>query len=352
MQTDTLDSLSADTPAATLQVPPHVKVIQMATAYWVSRAIYVAAQLGIADLLQDGPQDAEALAVATGTYAPALGRVLRSLASVGLFRTNAQGRFSLTPLGAVLQSDAPGAARSTVIALSGQWFWAAWGEVLHSVQTGETGLQKALGVSEYEYLAQNSEEASHFNAAMIGFHGDEPAAIIEAYNFSGSGTVVDVGGGSGNLLGTILTANPSLRGVLFERPQVVRDAKRNLEATGVANRCEFVGGDFLDAVTEGGDVYIVSHCIHNWDEANCMRILANCRRAMSPRGRLLIVEAVVSAGDDPDPAKILDLAMLLVPGGQERTENEYRMLLEKSGFRLTRVVPTRTSASVIEAIPV
>lgn len=352
MKTDTLDSLSADTPAATPQVPPHVQVIQMATAYWVSRAIYVAAQLGIADLLKDGPQDAEALAVATGTYAPALGRVLRSLAGVGLFRTDAQGRFCLTPLGAVLQSDAPGAARSTVIALSGTWFWAAWGEALHSVQTGGTGLQKALGVSEYEYLAQHPEEASHFNAAMIGFHGDEPAAIVEAYSFSGSGTVVDVGGGSGNLLGTILPANPSLRGVLFERLQVLPDAKRNLEATGVANRCEFVGGDFLDAVTEGGDVYIVSHYIHNWDEANCMRILANCRRAMSPRGRLLIVEAVVSAGDDPDPAKILDLAMLLVPGGQERTENEYRMLLEKTGFRLTRVVPTRTSASVIEAIPV
>jgi len=353
MQTRVVDGVSAETSLNTPHVPPHAQVIQMATAYWVSRAVYVAAQLGIADLLKDEPQDAEALAAATGTYAPALRRVLRSLASVGLFATDGQGRFSLTPLGATLQSDAPGAARSTVLALSGAFFWAAWGEVLHSVRTGETGMQKALGVSEYEYLDNHPEDASHFNAAMIGYHGEEPSAIVEAYNFSGSETVVDVGGGSGTLLGTILAANPGVRGVLFERPQVVPDAERNVKAAGVADRCEVVGGDFLQAVPDGGDVYIVSHCIHNWDEDDCVRILANCRRAMLPHGRLLLVEAVVGASDEPDPAKILDLAMLVVPGGQERTEDEYRILLEKAAFRLTRVIPTRTpSGSIIEAIPV
>jgi len=351
MQTDTVNRLPADTPPATDQAPPHAQIIRMATAYWVSRAIYVVAQLGIADLLKDGARDAEDLAAATSTYAPALRRVLRSLASVGLFRNDEQGRFSVTPLGAALQSDAPGAARSTVIALAGAWFWASWGEVLHAVRTGETGVQKALGVSEYEYLEQHPEEASHFNAAMIGFHGDEPSAIVEAYDFSKNGRVVDVGGGSGNLLGTILAANPSLGGVLFERPQVVPDAERYLKAAGVADRCEVVGGDFLEAVPDGGDIYIVSHCIHNWDEPSCVRILANCRRAMPSDGRLLIVEAVVSTGDEPDPAKILDLAMLVVPGGVERSEDEYRALLEKAGLRLTRVVPTRTSASIIEAIP-
>ena len=171
-----------------------------------------------------------------------------------------------------------------------------WGEVLHAVRTGETGLQKALGVSEYEYLAHNPEEASHFNAAMIGFHGDEPAAIVEAYDFSGIRRLVDVGGGSGNLLGTILTANPNLRGVLLDRPQVVPDAERNLSAAGVADRCQVVGGDFLEAVPDGGDAYIVSHCIHNWDEPSCVRILTNCRRAMEQAGRLLIIEAVVRPG--------------------------------------------------------
>jgi O-methyltransferase/methyltransferase family protein len=353
VQTQTLEKTAADETSATPQIPGHAQVIQMATAYWVSRAVYVAAQLGIADLLKDEPQDAEALAAATGTYAPALRRVLRSLASVGLFRTDAQGRFSLTPLGATLQSDAPGAARSTVLALAGEFFWASWGEVLHSVRTGETGIEKALGVSEYEYLDSHPEDAWHFNAAMIGYHGEEASAIVDAYDCSGTGTVIDVGGGSGNLLATLLAANPSLRGVLFERPQVLPDAERNLKAAGVAERCEFVGGDFLEAVPNGGDVYIVSHCIHNWDEENCLRILHNCRRAMPPHGRLLIVEAVVRAGDAPDPAKLLDVAMLVVPGGEERSEDEYRALLDKAGFRLTRVIPTRTpSGSIIEAVPV
>ena len=352
MPADTVVHADAvDTPPVPPQLPPHVQIIQLATAYWISRAVYVVARLGIADLLRDGPRDAADLAATTGTYAPALRRVLRTLASVGLFSTDSQGRFSLTPLGASLQSDAPGAARSTVLFVAGGWWWSAWGEVLHSVRTGETGLEKGLGVSEYEFLEQHPDEASHFNAAMIGFHGDEPAAIVDAYDFSEFQRVVDVGGGSGNLLGTILLANPGLRGVLFERPQVIPDAEQNLSMAGVADRCEIVGGDFLESVPEGGDIYIVSHCIHNWDEQSCVRILENCRRAMQPGGRLLIVEAVVSPGDEPDPAKFLDLAMLVVPGGQERSEEEYRVLLEKAGLRLTRVGPTRTSASLIEAVP-
>jgi hypothetical protein len=345
MQTTTVDA----TPAAP-QLPPHVQVIRMATGYWISRAVYAVAALGIADVLKDGAKPAEEIAAATGTHPSALRRALRTLASVGLFSTDSQGRFSLTPLGASLQSDAPGAARSTVLFAAGGWWWSAWGEVLHSVRTGQTGLEKALGVSEYEFLEQYPEEATHFNAAMIGFHGDEPAAIVDAYDFSGAQRVVDVGGGSGNLLGTILAANPTVQGTLFERPQVVPDAESNLAAAGVADRCEVVGGDFLESVPEGGDLYIVSHCIHNWDEESCIRILANCRRVMGQDARLLIVEAVVSPGDEPDPAKILDLAMLVVPGGQERSEAEYRVLLESAGLRLTRVVPTRTSASIIEAV--
>jgi SAM-dependent methyltransferase len=350
MQTDTTRQ-AIDTAPATPDLPPHAQVIRMATGYWISRAVYVVAELGIADMLKEGAKPVDEIAAATGTHAPALRRVLRTLASVGLFSTDSQGRFSLMPLGASLQSDAPGAARSTVLFAAGGWWWSAWGEVLHSVRTGETGLEKALGLSEYEFLDQHPEEASHFNAAMLGFHGAEPAAIVDAFDFSGARRVVDVGGGSGTLLGTILAANPSVKGTLFERPQVLPDAKSNLAAAGVADRCEIVGGDFLESVPEGGDLYIVSHCIHNWDEENCVRILANCRRAMAPGGRLLIVEAVVSPGDAPDPAKVLDLAMLLVPGGEERSEVEYRTLLAKAGFRLTRVVPTRTSASLIEAVP-
>lgn len=353
MQTDAVTLQAADTAPAPAApgLPPHVQVIQMATAYWISRAIYVVAELGIADVLKDGAKPVDEIAAATGAHASALRRVLRTLASVGLFSTDSQGRVSLTTLGASLQSDAPGAARSTVLFAAGDWWWSAWGEVLHSVRTGETGLEKVFGVDEYEFLEQHPEEATHFNVAMTGFHGEEPAAIVDAYDFSGTQRIVDVGGGAGNLLGTILAANPTVRGTLFERPQVVPDAERNLAAAGVGDRCEIVGGDFLESVPAGGDLYIVSHCIHNWDEGNCIRILENCRRAMAPGGRLLIVEAVVSAGDVPDGAKMLDLAMLLVPGGEERSEDEYRALLTKAGFRLTRVVPTRTSASLIEAVP-
>ena len=355
MQTDTATRQPTDhgpaPAAATPDLPPHAQVIQMATAYWLSRAVYVVAELGIADVLKGGAKPVDQIAAETGTHAPALRRVLRTLASVGLFSTDGQGRFSLTPLGATLQSDAPGAARSTVLYLAGEAWWAAWGETLHAIRTGGTGFEKALGQSAYEYLDQNPELGTHFNAAMIGFHGDEPAAIVDAYDFSDVQRVVDVGGGSGNLLGTILTANPTVRGTLFERPQVVPDAERNLGAAGVADRCELVGGDFLESVPSGGDLYIVSHCIHNWDEDNCVRILENCRRAMGSAGCLLIIEAVVGPSDEPDPAKMLDLAMLVVPGGEERSEDEYRSLLEKAGFRLTRVVPTRTSASIIEAVP-
>ena len=234
---------------------------------------------------------------------------------------------------------------------AGGWWWSAWGEVLHSVRTGETGLEKALGVSEYEFLEQHPEEASHFNAAMLGFHGAEPAAIVDAFDFSGAQRVVDVGGGSGNLITTILRDNPGLRGVLFDLPQATIDGEKTIAATGLADRCRVVAGDFFEAVPDGGDAYLLSHILHDWGEEECLRILSNCRRAMSDQGRLLIVEWVLRPGDEPDPAKLLDLVMLVMPGGQERTEEEYRALLARAGFTLTRVVPTASPASVVEAVP-
>jgi SAM-dependent methyltransferase len=333
-------------------LPPHAQLIQIGLSNWTSRAIYAAAALNIADRLADGPCDVDALAQITGTYAPALRRLLRALASMGVLQSDAEGRYALTPLGEALQSDAPGAARSTVLALSGDWWWKAWGEILHSLRTGGTGMVHAHGMSLYTYLVQNAEDASHFNTAMIGFHVDEPAAVAEAYDFSGIRTLVDVGGGSGNLLLTLLRANPHLNGVLFDRPHVAREAQQNAVAAALSDRCVVVGGDFFESVPAGGDAYVISHCIHNWSEDGCVKLLENCRRAMGPAGRLLIVEAVLRLGDEPDPAKILDLAMLVIPGGEERTEEEYRALLARAGFRLTRVVPTTTSASVIEAVPV
>src|SRR5262245_40095803 len=217
---------TVDTPPAAPEVPPHAQVIRLATAYWVSRAVYAAARLGIADLLQDGPRHADQLAAATGAHAPTLRRVLGALASLGLFRTDDQGRFALTPVGAALQSDAPGSARSTVIALAGDWIWPAWGEFLHCLRTGQTGMEKAHGLGVFDFLARDPEEAAHFNAAMIGFHGNEPAAIAAAYDFNGVDTLVDVGGGSGNLLITLLEANPALRGTLYDLAHVAAEAER------------------------------------------------------------------------------------------------------------------------------
>jgi hypothetical protein len=347
--------MSADTaagPSAETQGPPlHVQVIQMASSYWVSRAVYAAAVLGISDHLKDGPKDVGQLAEATGTHAPSLRRLLRLLASVGLFRTSEDGQFAVAPLGATLQSDAPGAARQTVIALGGGWFSSAFDEILYCLRTGETGMEKAYGQGVFDYLAQHPEDASNFNAAMIGIHGAEPAAVAQAYDFTGIGTLVDVGGGSGNMLKTILSAHPNVRGVLFDVPHVAAEAEQQIANAGLSDRCQISSGSFFESVPTGGDAYILSHIIHDWDEDECVTILTNCRRAMGANGRLLIVEMVIRPGDEPDLGKLLDLVMLVVPGGQERTEEEYRALLEKAGFRLSRVVPTASPVSVIEAVP-
>jgi hypothetical protein len=323
----------------------------MATGYWVSRAVYAVAALGIPDQLADGARSVEQLAEATGTHAPSLRRVLRLLASVGLFRTDEHGQFAVTPLGATLQSDTPGAARSTVLALGGGWIWPAFDEILYCLRTGQTGMEKAHGQGIFDYLSQHPEDASHFNAAMIGMHGQEPAAVAQAYDFAGIGTLVDVGGGSGNLLKTILTAHPHVQGVLFDLPHVTAEAERQMAAAGLADRCQMASGSFFDSVPSGGDAYLLSHVIHDWDEEECVKILTNCRRAMGANGRLLIVEMVIRPGDEPDLGKLLDLVMLVIPGGQERSEEEYRALLDKAGLRLSRVVPTASPVSVIEAVP-
>ena len=328
---------------------PHVQVIQMATSLWISRAIYVVARLGIADLLAGGDRSSEDLAKSTQVDARSLYRLLRSLTNVGLFSEQADRRFGLTPLGATLRSGAPGAVRSTVLALAGEWQWESWRELLHCVQTGKTGTEKAFGMPLFDYLAKNPEEAGWFNDAMIGFHGPETAAVAEAYDFSGISNLVDVGGGTGNLLTTILRANPELSGILYDLPHVTAEAPERIAEMGIVERCEVVGGDFFQSVP-GGDAYILSHIIHDWDEDQCLTILRNCRRA-NPQAKVLIVEMVIPPANVPHPGKILDLVMLVCPGGQERSEEEYAALLEKAGYRLAQVVSTDSPVSVVEAVP-
>ena len=336
---------STDTP------PPHAQLIQMATGYWVSRIVYAAARLGIADRLAEGPRTAADLAGPTGTHAPALHRLMRTLAGLGILTEREAGRFALTPLGEALRTGAPGSARASILTLAGHLGWRSWEQILYSLETGKTGFEKAFGKPAFDYLADHPDEAALFSETMVGFHGDEPAAVAAAYDFSRFRTVADIGGATGNLLAGILARHAAPRGLLFDLPHVVRDAPGLLGARGVADRVTIVPGSFFETIPDGAECYVMSHIIHDWSEAQCLTILGHCRRAIPKDGRLLIVEMVLPPGDGFHPGKLLDITMLVMPGGQERTEGEYADLLGKARFRLERVIPTASAVSIVEAVP-
>ena len=342
----------ADNPTAAAAPPPHAQLVQMGMAHWVSHIVYVAAKLGLADHLAAGAQTAEQLSATTRTDPPSLYRLLRTLASLGIVVEDASHRFALTPLGEALKTGAPGAARPTILTLASDWWMRGFGQLLYSVQTGKPGFEKHLGVPIFDWLAKHPDESSMFSETMIGFHGDEPPAVAAAYDFSGLKTIVDVGGATGNLLCAVLAKNPDARGVLFDLPHVVRDAPALIQSRGrgLADRIRIESGSFFETVPAGGDAYLLSHIIHDWSEPQCLTILGHCRRAMKPgTSRLLLIEMVLPEGNTPHPGKMLDLMMLVGPGGRERTETEYGELLAKADLRLTRVVPTDSAASVVEA---
>ena len=315
----------------------------MGMGFWVSRILYAAAKLSLADRLAEGPKSAAELAGQTNTDAAALYRLMRTLASLGLLTEDASHRF--------IKTGAPGSARAAILALAGDLWYQGWQHILYCLETGKTGMHKAFGISQFEYFSQNPEVASYFNEAMIGWHGEEPPAVATAYDFSIFDTVVDVGGGTGNLLAAVLHHHPGVRGVLAELPHVLGEAQATIESRGLRDRCRLEPVDFSKSVPPGGDAYVLSHVIHDWTDDQCASILNNCRTAMKPTGRVLIVETVMPPGDTPDPIKLLDIAMLVMPGGQERTEEEYGALLRRAGFRLARVVPTHSPVSVVEGIP-
>jgi hypothetical protein len=331
-------------------VPPHAQLLQIATAAWVSRVVYAAAELGIPDQLAAQPKTAAELAGTLGLNADALHRLMRTLTGLGVLSHVNGDRFGLTPLGEALRTGAPGFARSTVVLTGRPLFERAFDEILHALRTGETGFSKAFGMAPFDYLAGHPEEASLFSEMMVSFHGAEPPAVAEAYDFSRFGTVVDVGGATGNLLATILAAHPGPRGILFDRPYVADDAVAFLASKGMADRISFQPGNFFDGVPPGGDAYVLSHVIHDWNEQQCLTILGHVRRAMKPDATLLLVEMVLPHDDAFHPGKILDMVMLTVAGGRERTAEEYASLLAKAGFRQTRVVPTASAVSLVEAV--
>ena len=329
---------------------PHDQMARMITGYWVSQMVYVAAKLRIPDRLADGPKTAEELAQATGTYARSLYRLLRALASLGVFTEGDDHRFSPTPLADALRSDVPGSQWAMAI-MMGEEQYRCWGDLLESIRTGQTAFERLYGQPIFDYFAGHPEQARIFDAAMTGIHGPETQAMLDAYDFTGVGVLADIGGGNGSTLVGILERHPEMRGILFDLPGVVERAGAGIEAAGLQGRCEVVGGSFFEAVPGGADAYLLRHIIHDWDDERATAILRTVRRAMGEGARLLVVEGVIPPGDEPSFAKLLDLTMLVAPGGLERTEEEYRRLYEAAGFRLRRIVPTAAGVDVIEGEP-
>ncbi len=332
--------------------PPQAVMLQMISGFWISQMVLVAAKLGLADQLKDQPKTAAELAQATGTHAPSLYRVLRALVSVGVFTEDTQGRFASTPVAETLRHDAPGSLRAFAMAELGQEHFVAWGNLLHSVRTGEIAFDNHFGQPIWEYYATHPEDAEVFNDAMTGLTEMVNAAVISAYDFSGFRKVVDIGGGHGALIAAILKANPATRGVLFDLPHVTEGATALLAAEGVNDRCEIASDDFFKAVTEGGDAYVMKFIIHDWDDEKSVTIMKNIHRAMADGGKLILVEQIVPEDNSPTFAKFIDINMLVITGGRERTEKEFAELFTAAGFRLTRVVPTESPFCVIEAVRV
>lgn len=328
---------------------PASQMARLISGYWISQAIYAAAKLGLADLLKNGPRTAEDLAHATQTHAPSLYRLLRALASVGVFAEDDQRRFSLTPLAETLRSDVPGSQWSMAI-MMGEEHYRAYGELLYSVQTGETAFEKLYGMPVFDFLTKHQEQRIIFDAAMTGVHGRETGAVLDAFDFSSIRCLADIGGGNGSVIVSILRRYPELRGILFDLADVADRARDAIEAAGLAGRCQVVGGDFFQSAPAGADAYLMRHIIHDWDDEESVDILRSVRQAMRDDGRLLLVESVIMPGNDPFFGKLLDLTMLVIPGGRERTEEEFRGLLDAAGFTLVKITPTEGEVSVIEAV--
>jgi hypothetical protein len=322
----------------------------MASAYWVSCIVHAAAKFDLADRLADGPKTAAEIARPAGLHAPSLHRLMRSLASLGILTEQPGKRFALTPLGEALKKGAPGYARSSILTLCNPFFARTMEALPMSVQDGKTAFEKIHGMPAFDFLGQHPELASLFSETMVGIHGGEPPAVAKAYDFSKLKTIVDVGGANGNMLAILLSHHPHLRGILADLPHVVKDAPAYLKAKGLAERITIEPHDFFKSVPAEGDAYILSHVIHDWSEAQCLTILGNVHKAMTGQSRLLIVEMVLPKGDEPHFGKILDMVMLALPGGEERTAEEYEALLAKAGFKLTKVVPTESVVSIIEAV--
>jgi hypothetical protein len=326
-------------------IDPHRAMMQMIAAKWTSAPVYVAARLGIADILAGGPKHVEDIAREAGAHAPYLYRIMRALASVGVFEEQNDRIFGLTPLAECLKD---GAMRPIALFLLSDWHNQAWDKLFDCVKSGAIPFEEAHGMPCFEWLEANPEAARDFHGANAVKAAGSHSVIVGAYDFAGIGTLTDVGGGYGALLIRILEANPHLQGVVADRTPTLEAARQAIHDKGLEERCTVTQCDFFKEVPAGSDAYLLSHILHDWDDERCGQILANCRDAMRPEAKLLVVEMLVPQGPEFSVSKLLDLEVLVMGGGRERTEDEFRTLLESAGLRLKRVLPTRGDVSIME----
>ncbi|HLW71677.1 MAG TPA: methyltransferase [Candidatus Binataceae bacterium] len=316
-----------------------------------TQAIYVASKLAIADLVAGAPKTADELAGATKAHAPSLLRVLRMLTSVGVFSEDASGRFHQTRLSELLRSDHPNTIRALALLAGSPFFRGSTGELEAAVLSGRSGFERLFGTTLFEYFGAHPEIAAIAHAGMTSGSAIDAPAVVAAYDFSRFEQIVDIGGGRGALLHAILVANPNLSGILADQSAVIADASA-LRSGPLATRCQIVDTDFFTSVPAGADAYIMKWILHDWNDDDASKILKNCRRAIRPDGKLLIVDSVLKPSNEPDPGKVMDLIMLaMAPGGRERTEAEFARLLAQAGFSLTRVIPTSGALSIVESQP-
>ena len=324
-------------------------LFQMTTGYWISQAIYVAAKLGIADLLKDGPQSCVALAAATGADAASLFRLMRALASVGVFSHFQRDCFALSRFAESLRTEVQGSLRAMVITL-GEIHYQACGNLLHSVQTGSPAFNNVFGAGLFDYLQQNADAADTFNQGMSNLSSMLAYAVLMAYDFAGISSIIDIGGGQGKLLEKILQFNPDMRGTVFDTASTIQRAKQQLGNNARGRRCSYLTGDFFTSVPQGAGAYLLCGVIHDWDDNRAVTILRNCRKATTKNGRVLLIDMIVPDAASASFSKLLDLNMLVMNGGRERTIAEFCALLNAADYKLTRIVPTLAPQSVIEAI--
>ncbi len=322
-------------------------MMRLLSGFRVTQLLALAANLGIADLLADGPQTAEELARATATQPDALYRALRALAGVGVFAELDGRRFTLTPLAELLQTTHSDSLRAQVLFQSAEQY-RAWADLRHSVTTGAPAFDHVYGAPHFDYLTMHPASSEAFNQAMRVVSRQVAAAVVEAYDFTQADRVVDVGGGQGTLLAAMLRANPALHGALFDLPHVVAGAEPVLRAAGVADRCEIVGGDFFTMAPPEGDLITLHHILHDWDDERSVMILRACAQALRPQAKILVIEAVITPGANAMPTLFLDINMMVMNGGRERTAAEFERLFTAAGLRLTRIIPLRAEASIIE----